>query len=123
MLGEARARLRRIRYTRKTPFIDTTIFANYNGMMISAYADTYKELKTMEIKEFALKTLDFIIGNMYDSEKGFAHTIVNGKSRIYRLLRDQVLMAYAPFAGFALSSTVQYLVYHSEQPNRSLNAL
>ncbi|MCP4723715.1 MAG: thioredoxin domain-containing protein [bacterium] len=97
-----------IRYTRTAPFIDKTIFSSYNGMMLASYAYAYKILRDVKIYDFFLKTLEFIIGNMYNSSTGFAHSYTSGKPEINGLLADQVWMANALLDGFEITTDPKY---------------
>ncbi len=96
------------RYTRNAPYIDKTIFASYNGMMLTSYALAFKLSGNTEIYDFFKKTIDMIIDKMYDSSKGFAHTYKSGKSGIYGLLSDQVWMVNALLDGFEVTSDPFY---------------
>lgn len=109
ILISARSVIREERAKRKTPFIDKTIFASHNGSMISAYADAYKVFGDENLKTFALKTLDFVVDNLYSRDQGFAHTYIGGEARIYWLLEDQVRMAKALLDGFEISGNIRYL--------------
>lgn len=114
LLRSSKEVLLKVRYTRKAPFIDKTIYANINGMMISSFIAAYHVLKREEIKQFSLKSLDFLLNNLYDSEKGFAHSYVKGKAKIYGLLQDHVRMALALIDAFELSGSLSYLEYAIE---------
>ncbi|MCH7781568.1 thioredoxin domain-containing protein [candidate division KSB1 bacterium] len=108
-LESSKVVLLKARYTRQAPYIDKTIFADINGMMISSFIAAYHVLKRNELKRFSLKSIDFILDNLYDSEKGFAHSYVKGKANIYGLLQDQVRMAFALIDAFELSGSLRYL--------------
>ncbi|MFC1729123.1 thioredoxin domain-containing protein [candidate division KSB1 bacterium] len=107
----ARARLLELRSARKAPFIDTIKYANYNGMMISAYAAAFKVLQREELKTFTVKSLDFILEKMFDSTHGFAHVYSNGEAGVSGLLSDQIWMAQALLDGFEISGDIRYLEY------------
>jgi len=98
-----------IRNKRKAPFIEKTIFASHNGAMISAFAEAYKILGEEDLRSFALKTLDFVLENLYSPTLGFAHSFSEGEARIYGLLNDQVRMANGLLDGFELSGIIDYL--------------
>jgi len=104
----ARNRLLEERYKRPAPFIDKTLYDSYNGMMISAYAQAFKVLNRRNIKDFTLKSLNRIVDTMFDPEKGFAHSLFEGKARIFGLLGDQVWMTQALLDGFEISGDIRY---------------
>ncbi|MFC1564129.1 thioredoxin domain-containing protein [candidate division KSB1 bacterium] len=108
LIGSALKKLLNVRYSRKAPFIDRTIYASYNGMMLSSYAFAYRILDDNKLKAFFVKTLDLIIDKMYDRSKGFAHSYAGGKAGIYGLLSDQVWMASALLDGFEMTGDPKY---------------
>ncbi|MFC1557028.1 hypothetical protein ACFL5L_03500, partial [candidate division KSB1 bacterium] len=98
-------KLKAIRNSRVTPFIDKVIYTNVNGMMISAYIEAYRVLKREELKDFAIKSLDMIIEKLYSRGNGFAHK----QGGMYGLLDDQVRMLQALIDGFSISQKIEYL--------------
>ncbi len=76
-----------------TPAIDETIYVSWNAMFISAYLEAARVLKRPELRAFALKTLDRIIVEAWDNEKGFGHRV--GGPRLEGSLDDQVFAAAA----------------------------
>ncbi len=116
LLESAESKLSNVRNKREKPYIDKTIYADVNGMMISEYSSAYfseyssaySALRKDSYKGFALKTLDRIIEKMYSPQKGFAHSLSSGKPKHYGLLEDQVRMAHALIDGFKLSGNIKY---------------
>jgi uncharacterized protein len=79
-------RLRRI-----TPYIDTTMYVSWNAMFVSAYLEAAHILGRSigeNCRDFALKTIDRMLGEAWSEEKGFAHRI--GGPRLEGSLDDQV---------------------------------
>ncbi len=102
-------KMRTARQTRTAPFIDKTLFASHNGLMISAYSEAYKVLKRPDLKIFALKSLDTIIESLYSEGEGFAHSLNEHGTTDFGLLVDQVWMMHALLDGFELSGEIRYL--------------
>ena len=46
---------------RPTPFIDTTVYTNWNALAVSAYLEAAQVLRLPEVKAFALLTLDRLL--------------------------------------------------------------
>lgn len=109
IIGAAKKKLKTRRKARPAPFIDTTLFTAHNSVMISAYAEAYKTLGRSELKEFALKTLDLIIEELYTDGGGFAHSFNEFGTIELKLLEDQVWMTHALLDGFELSGDIRYL--------------
>jgi uncharacterized protein len=76
-----------------TPAIDTTIYAGWNAMFVSAYLEAARVLGREDCREFALKTLDRLIAEAWDESKGFLHRV--GGPRLEGTLDDQIFAAAA----------------------------
>jgi len=103
VLARAKAKLREARAQRPTPFVDKTIYASWNGMMISALLEAFKVLGLAGARDSALATLDLLLAKAYDPEKGMFHSLVNGQARVEGLLDDQVFMAAALLDAYELT--------------------
>ena len=103
LLEHAKQKLLAARRLRPTPVIDTTIYVGWNAMFVSAYLDAGRVLGRADCVEFALRTIDRLLAEGWDENKGFAHRIGGTESpstarapRLEGSLDDQV------FAGLAL---------------------
>ncbi|MFQ5847468.1 MAG: DUF255 domain-containing protein [Candidatus Methylomirabilales bacterium] len=101
--------LLKIRGARKTPFVDRTILTDRNAMMISAYLEAYKVLGRADLKAFALRSLDFLLGHATVPGKGVIHAYADGKPTVPGFLQDQVQVAAALLDAFEVSGRVRYL--------------
>ena len=95
LLASARRKMADARARRTTPFIDKSIYANWNGMLISVLLEAYRVLGIEGERDRALSTLDLMVTKAYDREKGMYHTLVDGAPRIEGLLEDQVFIIAA----------------------------
>jgi uncharacterized protein YyaL (SSP411 family) len=86
MLAARRAR-------RPVPMVDETLYVGWNAMFVSAYLEAARVLERADCREFALKTLDRILGEAWDESKGFLHRV--GGPRLEGSLDDQVFAAAA----------------------------
>jgi len=75
ILARAKRKMLEARAKRPTPFVDKTIYASWNGMMISALLEAYKVLDLEDARDRALATLDLLLTKAYDPAKGFAHAL------------------------------------------------
>jgi hypothetical protein len=108
VLAKAKAKLLEARAKRPTPFVDKTIYASWNGMMISAFLEAFKILGLAGARDRALATLDLLLAKAYDPEKGMYHSLVNGQPRVEGLLDDQVFMVAALLDAFEVSGARVY---------------
>jgi len=108
VLAKAKAKLREARAKRPTPFVDKTIYASWNGMMISALLETFRVLGLADARDRALVSLDLLLAKAYDHEKGMYHSLVNGQARVEGLLDDQVFMAAALLDAYEITGARAY---------------
>jgi len=95
---QAEAKMREVRAKRPTPFIDKTMYVAWNAMFVSAFLDASRSLvSSAEIRttcrEFALRTMDRILGEAWSEKEGFEHRI--GGPGLRGSLDDQVFGAMA----------------------------
>ncbi|MDR3724565.1 MAG: thioredoxin domain-containing protein [Terracidiphilus sp.] len=64
------ARLRRV-----APFIDRTLYTGWNAMAVRAYLESARVLRMEGAREFALKTLDRLLGEAWDGGVELRHVI------------------------------------------------
>jgi uncharacterized protein len=99
LLASARAKLAAGRVQRPMPYIDRTIYTGWNAMAISAYLQASAVLKTAGTQDFAIKTLDRILGEAWSEQEGLAHVVAYadgaGGPRIPGVLDDYALLALA----------------------------
>ncbi|HEV8594877.1 MAG TPA: thioredoxin domain-containing protein, partial [Thermoplasmata archaeon] len=108
-IDEGRKGMLAARTRRPAPFVDRTIYANWNGMFIAAFFEAYGALGLERARDFALRTLDYLIGSLYVERDGFYHQLVEGERRVRGLLDDQVQMVRALLAGFETTADPKYL--------------
>jgi uncharacterized protein YyaL (SSP411 family) len=123
ILGRARAKMFEARSKRPTPFVDKTLYASWNGMMVSALLEAYKVLGLGGARDRALLTLDLFLERGYDSAQGMCHSLVCGKHREggpspasgsdfrasnFALLDDQVFMTVALLDAYEVTGRRAY---------------
>ncbi len=108
-IGSAREKLRAARRRQRAPFVDQTKFIDWNALLLSAYHDAYLAFGEESVREFGLRTTDFLLATAYRPGKGMYHAIVGGQPRTAGLLEDQVYMAYALLDMYEISGQQRYL--------------
>lgn len=73
IIVRAKEKMLAARVQRPTPYIDTSLYTGWNAMFVSAYLDAARVFGRGDCRDFALKTLERILHEAWDHEKGFAH--------------------------------------------------
>src|SRR5438445_1717391 len=76
LLASARKKMYAARLQRSTPYIDKTIYVNWNGMMVSAYLNASSVLGLEAPRMFALKSLDRILAKAWDAKAARLNHVV-----------------------------------------------
>lgn len=98
------------------PPVDKSIYTDRNAIMISAYLEAYVILKIDECREFAMKTIEFIIKNLYRKETGLYHYI-DKKSKKHGLLTDNLYFSKALIDAYQTLGEKAYLSLAEEVAN------
>ncbi len=96
------------RLKREAPFVDPTLYTNWNGMTVSAFLEAYRALWREDVLEVALRTLDRFLEEAWVAEEGFLHRAGEGP-RVGGLLDDQVQMARALVDAYEVVGDDRYL--------------
>ena len=94
-LSSAKKKLLVARAQRPTPYIDKTIYTSWNALAISAYLDAAHVLDLAGPRQFALKTLDRLLNEGWEQERGLAHVIAYSEDAGERRYVAGVLDDYA----------------------------
>jgi len=92
IIARAKQRLLAARIPRPTPYIDKTMYANWNAMFVSAYlaaAVALQDSLGLSCRVFALKTLDRMLQECWKESSGFSHRLGAGIA-LDGSLEDQV---------------------------------
>jgi hypothetical protein len=92
-----------------TPYIDRTVFTNWNALMVSAFLDAYHALGREDCREFALLTLNLLRDSCRDEKAGARHYLRNGTAGGPALLADSVALARANLDAYEATGTSKYL--------------
>ena len=116
LLEQAKSKLYAARGKRPLPFIDKTVYTNWNAMAVSAYLDAAQVLRLPQVREFALLTLDRLLAEGWDSAQGLAHVIAYSeenakgapKTPVRGLLDDYAFLAHASLDGWLATGNIRY---------------
>ncbi len=108
LLARGRRHLLEARAARPAPFVDRSIYAGWNGMMISAFFEAARALDRRDVRDAAIRAVDRILQDAYQLGRGFQH-VVSAPGGVTGLLDDQVQMTRALLDAFEQTGDPQYL--------------
>lgn len=121
ILDSAKEKMYSARLKRPIPYIDKTVYVNWNAMCVSAYLHTTLALGTAatgvadstmeEARKFALRSLDRLLGEAWHPVGGLSHVIAysEGASREVRgLLDDYAFTVLACLDAYEASGSLAY---------------
>jgi uncharacterized protein len=119
LLASAKTKLYTARLKRPTPFVDKTVYVNWNAMCVSAYLQAAQVLGLDEARKFALRSLDRILSEAWDKERGLSHVIAysdpNAAIRFVRgLLDDYAFTALACLDAYEVTGAMSYFKFAQE---------
>ena len=86
LVASAKKKMYAARLRRPTPYVDKTVYVGWNSLCISAYLEAAKVLSLEQARHFALRSLDRILAEGWNPERGLRHVI--GYSDPQAELRD-----------------------------------
>ncbi len=112
LLASARRKMKAVRLMRPTPFIDRTLYTNWNGLAISATLEASTVLSLPSVRSFALKSLDRLLGEAWSSDQGLSHVIAYADPgqhpRVAGMLDDYAFVAQACLDAWAATAEFRY---------------
>lgn len=72
-VGRGSSRLEAARRRQRPPFVEHTEFTDRNALMVSAYLHAYETLQDTDARDFALKTLDFLLARALMPDNSLRH--------------------------------------------------
>jgi len=96
VLLQANLKMLNARRARPTPYVDKTMYVSWNAMFVSAYLEASRVLEDSDYlgcREFALKTLDRMLKEVWSESRGFGHRV--GGPALDGSLDDQVFSVLA----------------------------
>src|SRR5713226_964117 len=100
LLQSAKEKMYAARLKRPTPYVDKTVYVGWNALCVSAYLEAAKALQLDAARHFALRSLDRILAEGWQAERGLLHVIAysdaqNGRRQVRGLLDDYAFTAVA----------------------------
>jgi uncharacterized protein YyaL (SSP411 family) len=105
----AREKLFRARERRIHPHKDDKILADWNGLMIAAFARAAQALGESRYAESASRAAKFVLGQMRSPDGGLLHRYRDGQAAVAGNLDDYVFMAWALTELYEATFNIQYL--------------
>jgi hypothetical protein len=79
LLASAKKKMYAARLVRPTPYVDKTVYVGWNAMCVSAYLEAARVLDLAEARQFALRTLDRLLSEGWNS--GISPTLADKNVR------------------------------------------
>jgi uncharacterized protein len=113
LLDSARQKMYAARLKRPTPYVDKTVYVDWNSLCVSAYLEAAKVLGLDGAKHFALRSLDRILAEAWQAEQGLQHVVVYSEAAAERrpvpgLLDDYAFTAVACLDAYEATSDLSY---------------
>lgn len=96
------------RKSKEAPFIDKTIYTDWNAMAISAYIRAYYVIKDANCLGTAQRAVTFLIKNCFSEKHGMYHYYLDEAQKV-GLLDDQTYMINALIDLYEVTSDNQYI--------------
>jgi uncharacterized protein len=109
LISSGKKKMIEARNKRQAPFVDQTIYTNWNGTMIAAYLEAYRAFGMEEARDFALKTLHRLMRTAYRDGEGMVHSVHDGEVFARGIFDDQVQMIHALIVAFEVTGNWEYL--------------
>ncbi|MEW6523801.1 MAG: DUF255 domain-containing protein [Bacillota bacterium] len=97
------------RRQREAPYVDRTIYTNYNAMMARALMESGAYLGQDEWISAGERTLEVLWNMAYRTGYGVAHYVLDGEPRLFGLLEDNVMVGRAALAAHAVTGGARWL--------------
>jgi hypothetical protein len=113
LLSTAKQKMLAARLRRPTPYVDKTVYVNWNALCISAYLEAAKVLELEETEHFALRSLDRLLSEAWNNESGLKHVIAYSEGsaqhrHVEGLLDDYAFTVVACIDAYEATSDLSY---------------
>src|ERR1700747_1219297 len=81
LLASAKKKMYAARLQRPTPYVDKTVYVGWNALAVSAYLEAAKVLGWETAQHFALRSLDRILAEGWDPQRGLRHVVAYSDSQ------------------------------------------
>ncbi|MDR3748737.1 MAG: thioredoxin domain-containing protein [Acidobacteriota bacterium] len=116
LLASAKTKLYAARLKRPVPFVDKTVYVSWNAMCVSAYLQAAQVLGLEDARKFALRSLDRILAEGWDAERGLSHVVAYADAKaekrfIRGLLDDYAFTALACLDAYEVTGDESYFKF------------
>jgi uncharacterized protein len=116
LLASAKKKMYAARLERPTPYVDKTVYVSWNSLCVSAYLEAAKAMGLDDARRFALRTLDRILGEGWQPERGLAHVIAYSDPKAERrnvagYLDDYAFTAVACLDAYEATADLSYFKF------------
>jgi uncharacterized protein YyaL (SSP411 family) len=113
LLDSAKKKMYAERLKRPTPFVDKTVYVNWNALCVSAYLKAARVLKLEEARHFALRSLDRILSQAWNEKSGLQHVIaysapLANRRHVPGVLDDYAFTAIACLDAYEATADLSY---------------
>lgn len=113
LLESAKEKMYAARLQRTTPFVDKTVYVSWNALGISAYLRAAQVIGLDEARKFALRSLDRILAQGWNSSGGLQHVIAYSdpqadKRSVPGVLEDYAFTVIACLDAYEASADLSY---------------
>ncbi|HEY2389579.1 MAG TPA: thioredoxin domain-containing protein [Candidatus Angelobacter sp.] len=113
LLDSAKEKMYAARLQRPAPFIDKTVYVSWNALCISAYLKAARVLKLESALLFALRSLDRILAEGWDTKTGLQHVIAYSdpqaaKRKVPGVLEDYAFTLIACLDAYETTADLKY---------------
>ncbi len=119
-IRDGTARLAAARARHQAPLVEQTKFTDRNAMMVAAYLDANETLGDTAARQFALRTLDFLLDHAVTSDGSVRHATADERSYVDGMMGDYAGLADALLDGFQVSGNACYLSAAERVMNRAV---
>ena len=126
LLQSAKKKMYAARLQRPTPYVDKTVYVGWNGLCISAYLEAAKALKLDPARHFALRSLDRILSEAWNPERGLNHVIAysdpSAQHRVVAgMLDDYAFTVIACLDAYEATADLSYFNFARSLVNAMVN--
>ncbi len=126
LLESARKKMYAARLQRPTPYVDKTVYVGWNSLCVSAYLEAAKALKLDSARHFALRSLDRILADAWQAEKGLQHVVAYSDPTaehrmVPGLLDDYAFTAVACLDAYEATADLSYFNFARRVTDKMLD--
>ncbi len=124
LLTSAKSKMYAARKLRPTPFVDKTIYVNWNAMCISAYLTATRVLDLPAPQQFALKSLDRMLAKSFDTAGRLLHIVASHGNSVPTpgFLEDYAMLAIACLDAYEATACMDYFYAAQRLANEMVTA-